>query len=341
MTVPDRIKIPAAFWLGVDRLAVRRSELLRAAGLPVLATHLNAQLDTAQFFALWRGLETLHGPDVGFAMSAVLDNAVLPPSLLVGYHAQNFGDALHRVARFKSLCAPEELQVATEGTACVVSIRWQHCGNLAPASLIDATLMSILSVGRTGTGKDIQPQRLTLRRSFHPNVADYFKCPVQWKAREDKLYLRTSDLALPFLSYNREMLDMLDHALNEQLDGIKSSMTISGQVKWLLRRSLAAGRPELRYIAQQLATSERSLQRRLNDEGHSFQSLLSEVRHELAREYLVQPANGMTEVACLLGYDDLGSFYRAFQKWEGKPPAEWRDSLQPKRKVVRGQKALT
>ena len=91
-----------------------------------------------------------------------------------------------------------------------------------------------------------------------------------------------------------------------------------------MRRSLTAGRPELRSVAQGLSISERSLQGRLSEEGQSFQSLLSDVRHAPACDYLTRPGFEISEIAYLLVYDDQGSFYRAFQKWKGKPPAEWR-----------------
>lgn len=59
--------------------------------------------------------------------------------------------------------------------------------------------------------------------------------------------------------------------------------------------------------------------------GHSFQSLLSDTRHALACEYLAQAALDIAEIAYMLGYDDHGSFYRAFQKWEAKTPSQWRE----------------
>jgi len=73
-----------------------------------------------------------------------------------------------------------------------------------------------------------------------------------------------------------------------------------------------------------LAMSERSLQRRLSDEGLSFQVLLSETRHQLALEYLRDPSLAIVEVAYMLGYEDQNSFFRAFRQWEGKTPSVWR-----------------
>jgi AraC-like DNA-binding protein len=75
--------------------------------------------------------------------------------------------------------------------------------------------------------------------------------------------------------------------------------------------------------------SDRTLQRRITDEGSTFRQLLNETRHELVRQYLVNPAVEITEAAFLVGYEDPNSFYRAFRSWEGTTPAEWRAANQP------------
>jgi len=67
------------------------------------------------------------------------------------------------------------------------------------------------------------------------------------------------------------------------------------------------------------------LQRRLQDEGFSFQIVLEEARHQLARHYLNNPVLELNEAAYLLGYADANSFVRAFRIWEGVPPSRWRE----------------
>jgi AraC-like DNA-binding protein len=80
----------------------------------------------------------------------------------------------------------------------------------------------------------------------------------------------------------------------------------------------------MRAVAKELALSERTLQRRLAEEGTRFQDLLTEARRELAREYLANGHLEMADVAFLLGFDDQNSFYRAFRQWEGETPSRWR-----------------
>jgi AraC-like DNA-binding protein len=69
--------------------------------------------------------------------------------------------------------------------------------------------------------------------------------------------------------------------------------------------------------------SERSLQRKLTDEGLTFQGLLSKTRHELAFEYLSDSSLEIAEVAHMVGYEDQNSFFRGFRQWEDKTPSVW------------------
>lgn len=92
------------------------------------------------------------------------------------------------------------------------------------------------------------------------------------------------------------------------------------------KRLLAGSRPEISAVARELGLSDRTLQRRIVDDGASFRELLLEARKELAREYLTRPEIDIEEVAYLLGYEDANSFYRAFRTWEGTTPAHWKSA---------------
>jgi len=85
-------------------------------------------------------------------------------------------------------------------------------------------------------------------------------------------------------------------------------------------------RPSIEEIADDLHISSRTLQRRLQDSGWSFQRVLDDSRRRLARFYLSNSVLELGETAFLLGYEDVNSFARAFRGWEGMPPKHWRES---------------
>lgn len=153
----------------------------------------------------------------------------------------------------------------------------------------------------------------------------YFGCPIRYGAPGNVLVLKSADLARPFPGHNPELLAMLTPALASALGELDAHSSVREQVKIVLKRSLASGRPELLDVARELGMSERTLQRRITEEGGSFREILIEARQELGRQLLSDPAADIDEVACLLGYRDASSFYRAFRGWEGVTPNRWRE----------------
>jgi AraC-like DNA-binding protein len=100
--------------------------------------------------------------------------------------------------------------------------------------------------------------------------------------------------------------------------------TMRDQVRRAITLLLPSGRATIEQVAAQLGMSPRSLQRRLDDEGHQFAGLLAEVRRELATAYLANSAHPVTKVAGLLGYASPSSFTRWFAGTFGVSPQAWR-----------------
>lgn len=326
--VADKIRLPEVFWEGIKRVGLARADVLREARIPLAVIRDQAPLSTTQFFTLWQTLTELsHDPAIGLRFATGLDVAVLPPSFMAAYHARDFRDALQRVARFKRLCAPEDMRIDERGEQCEIVVAWMHGdGQVTPPALVDATLVSLMELGRKGTASSLSALSVELTRpeSAKADYERYFGCRVRFGAQRDCLVFQRTDLDKPFVSYNAELLDILIPELDQRLEKQAHSATLAEQIRWVLRRRLTAGRPDIRSVANELAMSERSLQRKLTDEGLTFQILLSETRHLLALEYLSDPTLAIIEVAYMLGYEDQNSFFRAFRQWETLTPAAWR-----------------
>ncbi|WP_313462863.1 helix-turn-helix domain-containing protein, partial [Pseudomonas nitroreducens] len=102
------------------------------------------------------------------------------------------------------------------------------------------------------------------------------------------------------------------------------SASISGRVVALLGEQLARGEPGRASVASELGLSERTLQRRLAEEGSSYQQLLADTRRQLAERYLGEGNLPATDIAALLGYSEPSVFFRAFRHWTGLTPGEYR-----------------
>ena len=97
---------------------------------------------------------------------------------------------------------------------------------------------------------------------------------MKYRATRDALILRAADLELPFVTHNDELLQMLAPQFEHQLKEGRARKSILEQVKWVLEVLLAGSRPDLLMIAKELGMSERTLQRRITEEGTTFRQLL-------------------------------------------------------------------
>jgi AraC-like DNA-binding protein len=154
----------------------------------------------------------------------------------------------------------------------------------------------------------------------------HFRCLVKFNSKQDALIFSKSDLELPFVTYNADLLAAVAPQLEAELAQQLAQKTFGEQAKGILKRLLAGQRPGIDNLARELHLSTRTLQRRLTEQGITFQRLLEEARRELARHYLLHSSLELNETAYLLGYEDANSFFRAFHQWEGTSPGQWKTS---------------
>jgi AraC-like DNA-binding protein len=119
---------------------------------------------------------------------------------------------------------------------------------------------------------------------------------------------------------------MLEAHAARLLEGLESARITSTQVSRLVVEELEGGEPTLARIASRLALSPRTLQRRLADEQTTFADVLDETRRHMAQAYVQDRGLALTEVAYLLGFSEQSAFTRAFQRWWGMPPRQFRSA---------------
>lgn len=329
----NRCKVPAAFWRAIERQGMPPSAVLRQARLPV-TLHVSGEglVTTEQFFALWRAVEDLSGdPAIGLTLAERTDTSLNPPSLLTAFYARDYRDALLRVARFKQLCTPEKLQLHEANGKATITTEWLYATEPEPAVSVDGAFAALLELGRRGTGQHLVPTlvELTRRAPKGSKHRDYFGCEVRYASQRAAMHLASTDLDRPFPGHNPELLQMLTPALAAALREITANSSTSEQVKVVLKRRMPSGRPDLVDVARELGMSERTLQRRITENGSTYRQLLEEARRELGRQMLDNPGSEIDEIAYLLGYQDTSSFYRAFREWEGVTPSQWRERQTP------------
>lgn len=328
MPAMSRFRVATTLARKLEDLGVSPADVLRLAGLPAgLFNQERILVSTEEFFALFRGLARVsRDPAIGLKLGTEPRIERYDPIAIAAVSARSFRDALQRLARYKQLTCPEELQVAERGDECRVQFRWLLAEEAEPPVLVDVCFARVLDIARRGTGQPVTPKRLELRGVIgnREMYEAHFGCPARLDARQSAIVFDRADLDRPFLTHNADLFATVAPQLEAELSQALASKAIGEQVKGILKPLLAGRRPGIEDVARELRLSPRTLQRRLAEDGATFQRLVQESRRELARHYLRHSSMELNETAYLLGYEDAHSFFRAFQQWEGKSPGAWR-----------------
>ena len=149
-------------------------------------------------------------------------------------------------------------------------------------------------------------------------------CPVRVEAGWNGLTLSYDIWRMPL----RRRDSILRGVLEEQADAIAARLSpadgLTSQVRRALASRVAGGDTGIQAVARQLATTPRTLQRRLAEQGSSYQDLLDVTRREAAAGYLAHSTLSICEIAYLLGYSEAAAFHRAFKRWNAETPQAFR-----------------
>jgi AraC-like DNA-binding protein len=153
-----------------------------------------------------------------------------------------------------------------------------------------------------------------------------FGCPVRFDRPATRLLLDNADLETRLPSSDPVLLDMHRRVIEARLVHLGNDR-VGHRASEAIIRCLHLGEPRREDIASGLAMADRTLQRRLHEEGTSFQQLLDNARRDLARKYLAEPRYALAQVADLLGFADQSNFFRANKRWFGVSPGQYRARL--------------
>ena len=323
-------RVSGGIFLKLEELGVSVSAVLRRAGLPLdFSNQPRVLVSTEELFALWRAIgEVSTNPAIGLLLGTETKTERFHPIGLAALSTENFGAAIEQMARYKQLTCPEEIVQENDGEEWALQFRWLLADELEPPVLNECCFAWVLSIARQGTNTRLSPLRVELVQS-RPHIKAmerHFGCRVVCGATRNAIVFRAADAQRPFVTRNAELLGMLAPQFEEELKRESGEENIIERVRVAIQQKLTGRRPNIEDIADALHISSRTLQRRLQDEGSSFQRVMEEARHQLARHYLSNSVLELNEAAYLLGYEDSNSFVRAFRTWEGVPPARWRET---------------
>ena len=191
----------------------------------------------------------------------------------------------------------------------------------------EATLASILTIGREVSSVALVPLRVAFKHPA-PSTTDaherFFGCPTVFGADRDSLLFPTEVIDAPNQVGDASICQFFDTHLEKELATLEDDAGLDQRVRIQVSQSLSEGVPKISDIAAKLGMSGRTLQRRLSDQGHSFQTLVDESRRQLAERLLKQTEYSLAEIAYLTGFSEQSAFSRAFKRWAGQTPRSYR-----------------
>lgn len=305
-------------------LKIVAQDVLRHAQLPLdLFTRKSITITGDEYFRFWNGLAFVTRDDPTFSLRMVqaISTETLSPVLFAAFSSDDLDTALHRISRYKPLVGPLHMTVDQSKNQIQIAFTSASQDDIVPENLIIVELAFWVHVARMATREHIIPK--SVHMAFEPperEAHEVFFGSSILLSDFNGLTFEATDATKPFLTTNHAMWSILQPELNKRLQDMTRESSFKERVRACLLEMLASGHYSMADVAFKLAMSSRTLHRRLKEEGTTFQTVLDELREELARHYLSVSEYSSTEIAFLLGYEETNSFYRAFRVWTGQTP---------------------
>src|SRR5215831_6015386 len=333
----DLASIPMAQG-GLTRLAIARLQragvqvepLLRRAGLmpEVIADPAERLSVRSQVALLDEAAIALKDDCLGFTLARDFDPREIGLLYYVMASSQTLGDGLKRVARYSQITNEAVVVRYQEGNRLVISLSYSGVPRHSDRHQIEFCMIGVLRVCRMLTGQKLVPQHFSIahhRSEGISEMARFVGTKVEFGADTDEFALNIEARELPLIHADPYLNDLLMKYCEAALAGRRADISeVRTRVENAISSVLPHGRVLAEVVARNLGMSERTLARKLSDEGLNFTEILQHLRRTLAIRYLDDRKLHVSKIAWLLGFRDVSAFTHAFKRWTGKTPSQMR-----------------
>lgn len=240
-------------------------------------------------------------------------------------------DAYRRLARYGHIMN-DALEISLEENAGEMLFRFGWNRNFLPGDQaapvsIDASMATLVHMSRFIYGNEFKPLHMMVMRARPACMSDYtayFQCGIEFEAEYNGFIIAREMMEKPLPTGHQNLALLHDQVLIDYLSKLGKA-DISMQVKKKLVDNLSSGVVTEEKMAESLHMSLRSLQRKLQQQGTNYKKLLDETRKELALSYVKDKQRSFSEITFLLGFSEQSNFTRAFKRWKGVAPSEYRE----------------
>ncbi len=312
----------------MDSLGIDAQEVLQRIGMnqaQLMDKELRTPHSAQRLF--WKTIEEVSGdPRIGLHLGEhipVFKGQVLEYLFL---SSSTFGDGLIRSLNYQRLLSDvvqASLEKDERGTYLV-----DPTPRNAINHLTESVVIGVLTFFNYVTEGTFITKEIHFTHDGDENDEEYlriFKCPVYFNASQIRIYFDDSILEHPSLHAEPELLDLHEQLASQHVAKLEKQDFIF-QVNRLIGELLESGHANLETVAERLDIKPRSLRTRLTDVGTNFNQLLADYRCNLAKRLLAKTDESIDEIVYLTGFSEPSTFYRAFKRWVGQTPVEYRKS---------------
>ncbi len=308
----------------LKNLDISVQDVLRQAQLPLDLLLRKIPVVTAdEYYRFWDALAHIskNEPALALRLAQNINASTVDPAIIAFLSSNNLNIALKRIAHYKPIVAPVCMSVEQNDRHTSLTFAGLPPNGSLPPLFVAFELVFWVQLARIATREPVNP--LMVHSSLALPKLDAYEVFLETHIRHDdinRVTFSATDAQKPFLTVNHAMWAILEPAFDKKMEDLTQDSSFRERVRACLIEMLASGHYSMTYVASRLAISNRTLQRRLSQEGTTFQKILDELREELARHYLSATDYSSVEISFLLGYEEPNSFYRAFRTWTGQTP---------------------
>ena len=278
-------------------------------------------------YLLEAAADQLGFPDVAMQLARQQDMMILAPLGSLLSRCSNVFEALEVIIKYLKILVSGyrvDIQVQQECLTITFDLELPHIQELVQYQ--DYAMASAVAILQGMLGKS-QPVRACyfLRSEQNQNriseYSRYYGCPVAFNCRTLSLTVDSAVLHKDIGNLVREINARINNALSSHNE------SVIDQVSKVISFSLANGNSNINDIASSMNYSQRTLQRKLSEHNTSYRAVLDSVRFNMANQYLKNTYYRLTDIAALLGYNNLSSFSRSYHRWSGVYPTEVRKRI--------------
>ena len=200
---------------------------------------------------------------------------------------------------------------------------WNNASPETARQVVDHTAAAFVHITKLLSGKAKYPMRVSMRYPRPADTREYLrvlKTEPAFNQPRNCLVYRLRDMQLPVIGHNPQLNLMFKELLEKEIAKTQQRETFSNEVRRVILQKFSSTMPQLTDVVESLHVTPRTLQRKLQEEGTSFQHITESVKSELAIGLLKNRSLTVNEVAYKLGYAEPSVFRRAFKKWTGVSP---------------------